>query len=579
MDVRVGNDHDVEPMPSEHRKRSRPGSKTLRRLVALVEAHRRRYWFGLNAIGMAFGLAFFCFSMTPSLLPREWYLQGVASGICVSLGYGFGSILGWLLRKFGFHAWREPRRRIIGRLLIVAAVVLIPLFGALGAHWQTQSREFVHVSTSDGSYYPLVLLMSFVLARLLIGIFRTMRWLIRRLGRLGARWIPAPLAKLVAAGLVVAVVVLLLANTLGPALLKAANTSFSVSDQGTPDDAVRPMESQRSGSPSSLVTWDSLGSEGRGFVSKGPRPAGISAFVGRPAMEPIRVYAGLESAGSLTAEADLIVRELRRTGAFERSVLVVATTTGRGWVNQIAAAAIEYMWGGDTAIAAMQYSYFPSPVAFVVDTATPPEAGRVLFDAVRTAWLTYPADKRPKLMVLGESLGAYGGQGAFGSLDDMAAKVDGAVWVGTPRFTPLWSRITADRQAGSSEQLPLINDCALVCFVQSPADLPPGGKPKVVYVQHATDPVVWWSGALLFTKPDWLKEKKRPDSRPGVTWLPVATFWQVTIDMIFSSTVPDGYGHDYGVELADAWAAVAAPPGWTAHETARLRDVVGDITP
>jgi len=560
-----------------------PPARGVRRVLALVAAHRRRYWRGLSTVGLAFALVFFCFSMTPSLLPREWYLQGVASGICVSLGYAFGATLGWLLRAFGFRPWPRSRQRIANRVLVAAAVVLVPLFGVLGAHWQTQVRELVHVNTSDRYYYALVLLIAFVLARLLVGIARTLRRTVRWLGRFGARWIPAPLAKLAAAVLVTTVLITLLNNTLGPALLNAANQTFSISDQGTPDDAVQPPNAERSGSPLSLVNWSDLGREGRGFVAGGPTPAGISAFTGTTAVEPIRVYAGLESADSLRSEADLVVRELQRTGAFDRSVLVVATTTGRGWVNQAAAAAIEYMWGGDTAIAAMQYSYFPSPVAFVVDTATPPEAATVLFDAVRAVWLTLPVETRPRLLVLGESLGSYGGQGAFGSLDDMTAKVDGAVWVGTPRFTPLWSEITADRQPGSLEQVPDLDHCTVVCFAGSPADLPAERStqdhPKVVYLQHATDPVVWWSGDLLFSEPDWLAEGERAGFSPDMTWFPLATFWQVTMDMVFSSGMPDGYGHHYGLELADAWAAVAPPPGWTADDTARLRAELAAITP
>jgi len=503
----------------------------------------------------------------------------VASGLCDALGYAAGTTVGWLLRRLGFADWRESRQRIVNRVLIWAAVVIIPLFGVLGSHWQAQVRALVHVDTSDRYYYALVLLMAFVLARVLLGFGRTLRRMVRGLGRFGARWLPAPLAKLIAAALVAVALVTLLNEPLGPALLNAANQSFSISDRGTPENAVQPTEAERSGSATSLSHWVDLGSEGRGFVAGGPSAARIGTFTGKSAIEPIRVYAGLSSADSLQAEATLVVRELDRTKGFDRSVLVVATTTGRGWVNQVAAAAIEYMWGGDTAIASMQYSYFPSPVAFVVDTATPPQAGRVLFNAVRAAWLSHPAATRPKLLVLGESLGAYGGQGAFGSLDDLASKVDGALWVGTPRSTGLWAQITADRQAGSPEQVPVLDDCAVVCFAGRSTDLPAGGHPKVLYIQHPTDPVVWWSGGLLFTEPAWLKENRLNDVSRRMKWYPVATFWQVTMDMVFSSSMPDGYGHHYGLELVDAWATLTPPAGWTTDDTARLRAAVVGIDP
>src|SRR5690606_31771179 len=109
---------------------------------------------------------------------------------------------------------------------------------------------------------------------------------------------------------------------------------------------------------------------------------------------------------------------------------------GRGWINEVAAAALEYLWHGDTVIASMQYSYLPSPVAFLADRATPPRAGQILFDAIHQVWAGLDPAHRPKLILLGESLGSYGSQGDFHSVDNVLAQVDGAVWVGTPNFTP-----------------------------------------------------------------------------------------------------------------------------------------------
>ena len=54
------------------------------------------------------------------------------------------------------------------------------------------------------------------------------------------------------------------------------------------------------------------------------------------------------------------MRELERTGGFDRAVLAVIATTGTGWVNPAVPAALEYLYAGDTAVVAMQYSYLPS---------------------------------------------------------------------------------------------------------------------------------------------------------------------------------------------------------------------------
>lgn len=46
----------------------------------------------------------------------------------------------------------------------------------------------------------------------------------------------------------------------------------------------------------SLISWKTLGRAGRQFVSTGPSRADIARFLGADALEPIRVYAGLNSA-------------------------------------------------------------------------------------------------------------------------------------------------------------------------------------------------------------------------------------------------------------------------------------------
>lgn len=483
-----------------------------------------------------------------------------------------------LLRAFGFRPLRHRhQRRLIIRVLQIAAMTAIPLFGVLGAVWQYQVRIETNADRTDSNYYALVLLIAFTLGRALLSIVRLLRRLVRRIGRFGARWVPLSVSKLIAAVLVVTVAVSAMTDVLVPALLAMTNASFATVDNGTASGAHRPTAPERSGSPSSLVHWDDLGLEGRTFTGTGPTAADIAAFTGSPAMTPIRVYAGVRSADSLTAEADLVVRELERTGAFDRGILVVATTTGRGWVNAVAAATIEYEWGGDSAIASMQYSYLPSPVAFLTDRDTPPEAGQALFDAVHRAWASQPVDRRPKLIVTGESLGSYGSQGAFDSLADMADSADGALWAGTPNFTTLWRRLTARRDAGSPEQHPVIGDCREVCFVTKPADLPAGSHPAVVYLQHVNDPIVWWSPALLLRRPAWLDEPALPGRPAAMTYIPLVTFWQVTMDNVFSTDMPDGSGHTYGSDYVNAFAAVTSPPGWTAADTARLRSLVAGM--
>ena len=94
------------------------------------------------------------------------------------------------------------------------------------------------------------------------------------------------------------------------------------------------MSPLRSSGPQSLASWQSLGHQGRVFVSAGPTVQQLSRFSGKPAVEPIRAYAGLHSADGIKATAALAARELQRTGGLNRAVIAVATTTGTGWNNE-----------------------------------------------------------------------------------------------------------------------------------------------------------------------------------------------------------------------------------------------------
>jgi uncharacterized membrane protein len=311
----------------------------------------------------------------------------------------------------------------------------------------------------------------------------------------------------------------------------------------------------------------------------GPDAAQITKVTGRPAMEPVRVYAGLESASDVQGRVDLAVKDLERAGGFHRKALIIVTTTGTGWVDPAAVDSAEYVLGGDTAIAAMQYSYLPSWISFLVDKSKAQEAGVALYEGIYAAWSKLPADQRPKLYLFGESLGSFGGQEAFHSLDDMRARTGGAVLAGTPNFTELWSSLVRQRDAGSPEYLPVYQKGIGARWAGAPADLAqpptPWETPRIAYLQHASDPIVWWGGDLLLHQPDWLREPPGPDVLPAMRWMPWVTFWQVTADMVFSTGVPDGHGHVYKKEYVDAWAAVLQPDGWTADDTTAVRAVIG----
>src|SRR5205807_1983064 len=122
---------------------------------------------------------------------------------------------------------------------------------------------------------------------------------------------------------------------------------------------------------------------------------------------------------------------------------------------------------------------------------------------------------RPRLVVFGESLGAFGGSAAFSDIADLLARTDGALFAGPPNSTELWRTLTNERAAGSPERLPIYGDGQTVRFAASGSDLRPADgslrAPRIVFLQHASDPIVWWSPKLIWREPDWLREPRGPD--------------------------------------------------------------------
>ncbi|WP_200182840.1 alpha/beta hydrolase [Tomitella biformata] len=517
-------------------------------------------------------------SMTPSLLPRPWYLQSVATGISVITGYGLGCLAAWAVRRCGVHpAWTAQTKRIGWWILAGCAVVAIPIFLYLGADNQQTIRDLVGVPRAERALYISILILSLIVAWILLSIGRGLRRGTNALTRFIDRFVPLPVARLTALVIVIALAVVVVNGALYRGVLSIAESTAEASDQSTAEGVEQPQLPERSGSPESTQAWDSLGREGRTFVAGGPTAEQISAVTGAPARSPIRAYAGRESGADVDEIAANVVAELERTGAFDRAVLAVVTTTGRGWVNANVANSFEYVAGGDTAIASMQYSFLPSVLSFIADRETPKLAGQALFEAVYAAWSTRPEDQRPKLVTFGESLGAFGGMSAFASAADMTARTDGGLWVGTPNFAQPWGHITDHRDPGSPERQPVYRDGEHVRFASQPEDVELGttwGAPRTVFWQHASDPIVWWSFDLLLHQPDWLREPLGPDVDPGMRWLPFVTFWQVTMDMVFSTDVPSGFGHTYGAEAAYLWADILQPAGWSVEQSDRVFDAM-----
>jgi uncharacterized membrane protein len=518
---------------------------------------------GLGFAGCIGAVVMFCLSLTPSLLPRHWGLQGVLSGVTMAIGYGFGATVGAAVRR----VWPRPLPAVPRwgwAVLAGAGAGLAVVFLWLGDSWQRELRRLVDAAPATG-WEPLFIAgVAAAGFGLLLLAARAFRLATRRLAATFGRFSPRPVASFAAVGLVAALSYGVGQQVVFTGFVDLAERTAASANAAIAPDLARPDSTYVSGGAGSLVPWDTLGTHGRDFTAG----AGGSDLGGKP---PIRVYVGRDSAPDLAGRAELAVRELERTGGFDRAVLAVITTTGTGWVNPAVPQALEYMYQGDSAVVAMQYSYLPSWISFMADRSSATEAAAALIGAVRDRLDTVPADQRPRFVVYGESLGAHGTEAAFGDLDELLSGVDGALLAGPPHSNPIWREVTGERDAGSPIWQPTYDEGGAVRFGQYAPDLSGAGSSRLVYLQNASDPIVWWSPELLYREPEWLDGARGPDVSGAMRWFPVVTFWQVTVDLITSTSAPDGHGHSYHGSIADGWAALVAPPGWTDTDTDRLR--------
>jgi uncharacterized membrane protein len=540
----------------------------------------------LKFVGVAFGALFFCLSLTPSLLPRDWVFQGLIGGVNAAFGYGLGVVIGrTTYRVMPRNArWWPPPARVL--FWVKAAVVAIAPTACVlmlipAAAWQRQVSALMGIEGPTTVGYLRTLIVAVAVGALLVSTFRVLIDAVKLLARmLIRRWhLHDEVALFIGTSIVVALLIMLINGVLVRGFFAGANALFQPRDAATPVGLSQPLLEEKSGSPASLAPWDSLGYQGRNFVATGPHAAELARLNGRPAKEPIRVYAGLHTAPDDQGRLAVLLGELERTGAFTRKLLVIAPTTGTGWIDPVAASSLEMMYNGDTAIVGLQYSYLPSWISFLADRQKSMDSGRMLINTVHERWQQLPPNHRPKLVLYGESLGSMAGQAAFGWLADIRRMgFDAVLWVGPPEASPLWHALIVRRDPGTMEVQPRYDNGRTVRFSEAniPADItglagPPWVGTRVLFLLHPSDPVVWWTPDLLFGKPEWLIEPRGQDRTALMRWYPVVTFWQVSADLTNAEGMPGGHGHNYSNDILDGWVAVAPPPGWTPADTERIR--------
>jgi uncharacterized membrane protein len=384
-------------------------------------------------------------------------------------------------------------------------------------------------------------------------------------GALEAYFGPGPsrrlLARLVNAGL----------WATGAAVLYNAGVAYvgRANDKVEPAYAAPPASPLLSGSPDSLLPFADLGQQGRRYVTDVVTPELIAEVMGEEAVaHPVRTYVGFNSEPIYqTGRAELALAELDRTGAFDRSHLLLVSPTGTGWVDHTLIETAEFLTRGDIATCCIQYGRYPSFLS-VQKVALGKSQFRLLLWGIKQRLAERPPERRPRVLVFGESLGAWTSsdvvmfQGIEG-FDHYG--IDRALWVGLP-WLAKWSRSGMAR--GSSALVPE-GTVAVFDRHEQLQELTDEQRKRLraVILSHDNDPIAVLGPELLIQAPWWLADGRRGRGVPDTMhWRPLITFIQTAMDAANAMVSVPGkfgsFGHDYRADMVrfvqDAYRLPAA---------------------
>ncbi len=534
------------------------------------------YLQSFSLAGLLLATLFFAASLTPTLIPRDYLTQGVLSGCSAAVGYGIGFFWRWL---WLYLELPEPRSGFLrasklASIGLCAAVVFAFLWRA--SEWQNSIRTLMGLEPVDTAHPFQVGAIAIVTFVFLIALARLFKITLVFVSEQLRRFVPTRISYVVGTMIAVLLFWSLADGLIFRAALRVADSSFRQLDELTPPETSQPTDPDKTGSAASLVSWQDLGRMGRSYIGIGPSAAEISAVTGKPAIEPLRVYVGLQSGSTPEDRAKLALAELKRIGGFDRKVLLIITPTGTGWVDEQGIDPVEFLHHGDIASVAAQYSYLASWMSLLVEPGYGADQARALFREVYGYWRTLPKETRPKLYLYGLSLGALSSELSNELFEVLGDPYQGALWSGPPFPSRIWNAVTADRNEGTPSWLPRFRDGSYIRFTaQKNALAIPGaqwGPMRIVYLQYASDPITFYEIPSIYREPSWMQQPRGPDVSPELRWYPVVTFLQLTLDVALATTSPIGYGHVFAAEhYIDAWLEVTDVQDWSQVDIDRLK--------
>jgi uncharacterized membrane protein len=316
-----------------------------------------------------------------------------------------------------------------------------------------------------------------------------------------------------------------------------------------------PASPHVSAGPASSMPFDTLGKEGRRFVLMALSAQEIEEVMGEPAIDPVRVVGGFESADTVTERARLTLQDMVDVGAFDRSWICVGSPTGVGYFNYSVAEALEYLTRGDCAIVVPQYALVPSALALTrTDEAV--ELTRLVLQGIAEHLAARTDRPRPTIVVIGESLGANVALDLAvdpdGSVDARRLAdlgIQGGIYLGVPFRTRLWKKWRTDAHS--------VDPDGSLTLVSQPDEIDPPdeGHLRHLMVVHHDDPVNKYGFSMILQPPWWMGP---PTTRPPLVpreskFRPITSFVLATVDLLNGMQSKPGTfvrrAHDYRIDI------------------------------
>jgi len=513
-------------------------------LAALPERHRHKLWVAsLQSTG---------------LLLRD----GAAGGVVHDVGR-------WVQRRY------PDQRGVLP--LTSGAVHTAGLLYRMSRRLPSRGRVGDRRPLSEPTAVPETLAVSYVVTTVGMGLTQGFVW---SRAALESYFGPGPskrlLARLVNAGLWAGAAAA--TYSAGVAYVGRANQKVE------PGYSTPPTSPLVSGSPESLLPFADLGQQGRRYVTDVVTPELIEEVMGEPARaHPIRAYVGFNSEPLYqTGRAELALAELDRTGAFDRSVLLLISPTGTGWVDHALIEAAEFLTRGDIATCCIQYARYPSFLS-VQKVALGRGQFRLLLWGVTQRLAGLPPEQRPRVLVFGESMGAWTSSDCimYQGIDGFDHYgIDRALWVGLP-WLAKWSRSGMTR--GSSTLVPEGTVGVFDHHDQLAAlDDDQRGRLRAIVVSHDNDPIAVLGPDLLVQRPAWLADGQRGRGVPQtMRWQPLGTFVQTGMDAMNAMMKVPGefasFGHDYRADMAAFVRDAYGLPEATDEQLERIEQVLRSL--